>query len=120
MYLDQHCERTRKVLNLEDGYPDIHRFLDKHYEEIRHEVDKCSVLTSGDWYPAEKRPDPCSHKKFLHHREGIEIAVSHFTGIYDETLVRKVCELHIKDDYEGIIPVKSDFSDPVFINKYHR
>jgi CBS domain-containing protein len=116
MRLEEHCKRTRQLIGAE--YEDIHKYLDRnfdHYCFMKH-----SMMTSGDWYPGEKRFDPFSHRKLEHHKEGIEKVLEHFLGIYPFDDIKRVCEQHIRDDYDGYIPSESDFDNPDFIKKYHR
>jgi hypothetical protein len=100
-----HCRHTREVLGSE--FRDIHKWLDEFF----------SVVAFGWWGFNASLFD---HRKRRHHREGIEEAVRCFRGKYPEDEIRKACEIHIRDDYQGYLPSMSDFNNPEFLAKYHK
>jgi hypothetical protein len=113
---EYHCQRSKETF--EQDYGEIHDYIDRHFDWVNFR--KFSCLTDGDWYPNQEVPDFYKHRKIEHHREGIELIVEHFRGKYPHEIVRKVAELHIRDDYGGYLPSKKDFSDPEFLKKYHK
>ncbi len=115
MYLEEHCRRTEEEFG--QDYREIHAFLDRNFDGIA--MARWSMLTEGDWYP-EKRPDPFSHRRINHHQEGILVIIEKFKDRYDPDIIYKIAAKHICDDYNGYLPLKSDFDNPDFIKKYHR
>ena len=115
MYLDRHCQRTKDIFGKD--YREIHEFLDRHFDAAA--MERWSMLTSGDYYPGERRPDPFAHRKIEHHREGISAIVEHFKDRFDPDIVCKIAIMHIEDDYNGYLPSKVDFEDQSFLRKYH-
>lgn len=104
MDLESHCAHTIKELG--DAFSEIHRWLDafaKDYSMIFY----CQDTTQID------------HRKHRHHKEGIEEAVKEFEHKYPKDIIRKVCEIHIRDDYDGYLPSKKDFEDSEFLKKHH-
>ncbi len=105
MNLESHAKNTVKELG--EPYYEIHRWLDAFARNYR-------VQT---FYGYEDIS--FEHRKHRHHKEGIDEAVIEFRGKYPEGIVRKVCEIHIRDDYSGYLPVKKNFDEPDFLRKYH-
>ena len=63
--------------------------------------------------------DPYDHRKFRHCNEALEEALEEFKGKYTEKQIREVFETHIKDDYDGYMPTRNDFTNGTFSEKYH-
>lgn len=106
MKLEAHI--THSIKELGSSYADVHQWLDAF-------ASKCTVVFFG-----YEDLSTFEHRKFRHHKEGIEEAVIAFKDKYPEEVTRKVCELHIMDDYLGYLPSKKDFENPDFLRKYHR
>jgi len=105
MDFESHCKNT--IRELGKAYPEIHHWLDAFARAY-----------SQTFYGYETTT--FEHRKHRHHKEGIEEAVIEFKGKYPEDIVRKVCEIHIRDDYFGILPVRKNFDEPEFLMRYHR
>jgi CBS domain-containing protein len=105
MDLETHCKNTARELG--QSYIEIHLWLDEFARAY-----------SQTFYGYETTT--FEHRKFRHHREGIDEAVIKFKSKYPEDIVKKVCENHLKDDYGGYVPVKEDFYNPEFIRKHHK
>jgi hypothetical protein len=105
MKLEEHLEHT--VTELGTSFYEIHQWLDafaSNYAFVFFDYEDVSLF---------------DHRKFRHHKEGIVEAVLEFKDKYSEDIVRKVCEMHIRDDYQGYLPSKNDFENPDFLKKYH-
>jgi CBS domain-containing protein len=104
MNLESHAKNTVRALG--QPYYDIHRWLDAFARDYIVETFYGSDVSF-------------EHRKHRHHKEGVDEAVIDFRGKYSEDIIRKVCEIHIRDDYSGYLPVKKDFDEPDFLKKYH-
>lgn len=114
----KHSERTKEVLGYNEGYVDIHKYIDRGFDWKAFEV--LRNLEDDDPLLEEYMDKVYKHREKEHHREGIEFIVNHFSDIYHEDIVRKVAELHIRDDYKGYLPSKEDFFKPEFVREHHR
>jgi hypothetical protein len=104
MDLENHCKNT------------IHK-LGEPYKEIHLWIDAFVRVYSQTFYGYETTT--FEHRKHRHHKEGIEEAIIEFKDKYPEDIIRKVCEIHIRDDYNNYLPCKKDFDNPDFLRKYH-
>ncbi len=92
MHFEFHCEEAEKVFG-------------KRYEEIHKWLDEFAKM-----YPHDKM---YKHRKFRHHKEGIEEARRKFGDIG-----ALVAEQHIKLDNEGWIPEKKDYELPEYDDSF--
>lgn len=103
----KHCLRTKEVLGCSDGYEAIHKYIDRN-------IDRKAINILIDLEDDDPLLEEYMDKVYKH--RGVE----HFKDKYSPDIVRKVAELHIRDDYKGYLPSKEDFSDPKFIKEHHR
>lgn len=109
MKLSTHADRTEAALGLRAE--DIHRWIDGFFdgESFAH------FLRAG------RTPgfDPYKHRKYRHCAEALEDAYREFEGDYTREQIRAVFEQHLRDDYEGLVPLREDFENGRFVEKYH-
>jgi len=109
MKISEHSEHTEKVVGLRAE--DIHKWIDGFFNAEGFDM----LLRHGRMTEF----DPYDHRKFRHCREALEEALQEFKGKYTEEQIKGVFETHIKDDYNGYLPVRSDFTNGTFSEKYH-
>jgi len=109
MKISEHSEHTEKVVGLRAE--DIHKWIDGFFNAEGFDM----LLRHGRMTEF----DPYDHRKFRHCREALEEALQEFKGKYSEEQIKGVFETHIKDDYNGYLPVRSDFTNGTFSEKYH-
>lgn len=63
--------------------------------------------------------NPYNHRKYRHCAEALEDACRVFEGTYTREQIQAVFECHIRDDYDGFIPLHEDFENGTFAEKYH-
>jgi PAS domain S-box-containing protein len=109
MKFEEHTEHTKKLFGVSAG--DIHHWIDALYD--REKVEKLSSSNVVAF-------NPFSHRRHRHHKEALVEALKEFEGTYPPDVIKAVFEQHLKDDYDGYIPDKSDFTDPDFLERYHK
>lgn len=109
MKISSHADRTEKL----DGVRalDIHKWIDGFFdaESFGH------FLQSG----GNSSFNPYSHRKYRHCAEALDDCYKAFEGKYTREQIKAVFERHIRDDYDGIIPLQEDFERGEFAEKYH-
>ena len=90
---------------------DIHRWIDGLFDAEGFD----QLLRNG------RSPDfdPYGHRKYRHCQEAAADAIAHFAGTYTPEQVQGVFECHLRDDYDGYLPVRDDFENGTFTEKYH-
>lgn len=88
MNLEQHCEKTKEIFG--ESYTYVHNWLDEFSNKY-------------------SEPDRYKHRKYRHHLEGILEARKEFGEIG-----MLVAFLHVFEDNEGYIPIKSDYNIPEY------
>lgn len=109
MKLSEHADHTEALLGLRAEA--IHRWLDDFFDAEGF-GDFQRNGAAGDF-------DPYAHRKYRHSAEALEAACREFAGSYTRTQIREVVECHIRDDYDGFIPLQEDFESGAFARKYH-
>jgi PAS domain S-box-containing protein len=109
MKFEEHVEHTKKLFGV--SAKDIHGWIDAFYD--REKVEKLSGSNAVAF-------NPYDHRRYRHHKEALLEALKEFEGVYPPEVVKAVFEQHLKDDYDGYIPEKSDFTDLDFIERYHK
>jgi len=109
MKISEHSDHTEKVVGVRAE--DIHKWIDGFFDAEGFDM----LLRHGQ----TPKFDPYDHRKFRHCREALQEALQEFKGKYTETQIKKVFETHIKDDYNGYLPARSDFTNGTFSEKYH-
>lgn len=107
--LFEHADHTEKVVGVRAE--DIHKWIDGLFDLEGFDNFLRHGKTAGF--------DPYGHRQYRHCQEALEDAFREFEGKYSKEQIRGVFETHLKDDYDGYIPVQSDFEDGTFREKYH-
>jgi len=109
MKISSHADRTEKL----DGIRalDIHKWIDGFFDAESFGYFLQSGGNSGF--------NPYSHRKYRHCAEALDDAYKAFDGKYTREQIKAVFERHIRDDYDGIIPLQEDFERGTFTEKYH-
>lgn len=90
---------------------DIHKWIDGFFdaESFNH------FLRTG----SRRGFDPYNHRKYRHCAEALEDAYREFESKYTREQIKAVFESHLRDDYDGFIPLQEDFESGMFTEKYH-
>jgi PAS domain S-box-containing protein len=107
--LFEHANHTEELLGVRAE--DIHKWIDGFFDLEGFD----RVLSSGK----TEGFDPYSHRKYRHCIEALEDAYREFEGKYTREQIKGVFETHLRDDYNGYLPVQSDFEEGTFTEKYH-
>ncbi len=109
MRISSHADRTEKLVGLRAE--DIHKWIDGFFD----------AESFGHFLKTGSRSgfDPYNHRKYRHCAEALEDACAEFGGKYTREQIRAVFECHIRDDYDGFIPLQEDFESGTFSEKYH-
>ena len=111
MKLETHIKNCRKRCGL-DGR-DIHDWLDAHFDH-----DKFSKFVQTGILP--KNWNPYSHREQRHCIEALDDCLAKFKSKYTNEEIECIFKSHLKDDYRGYLPNRSDFSKQKFHDKYHK
>ena len=109
MKFSDHVNHTEQLYGVRAE--DIHSWIDGLFDMERFG----QYQRSGD----REGYNPYSHREFRHCREALEDAFIEFRGQYSQDIIQKVFECHIKDDYQGYLPSREDFTYGTFAEKYH-
>lgn len=109
MKLKDHADHTEKLCGTRAE--DIHRWIDEYFD---HEGLR-TCLQRGD----RRGFNPYDHRQHRHCVEALEEAYRVFEVNYSRDQIKAVFETHLRDDYGGYLPVRSDFEDGQFKEKYH-
>ncbi|MCD4650444.1 MAG: DUF294 nucleotidyltransferase-like domain-containing protein [Candidatus Cloacimonetes bacterium] len=109
MKLSKHADRTEKLVGIRAE--DIHKWIDGLFDPERLDL----FLRFGD----KNGYSPYDHRKFRHCQEALQEAYEEFEGKYTRDQIKAVFECHVKDDYDGYLPLREDFQNGTFIEKYH-
>ncbi|MEA2069399.1 MAG: cache domain-containing protein [Verrucomicrobiota bacterium] len=109
MKISTHADRTEQLVGIRAE--DIHKWIDGFFdaESFDH------FLRTG----SKGSFNPYNHRKYRHCAEALDDAVREFDGIYARAQIKAVFESHLRDDYDGIIPLQEDFESGMFTEKYH-
>jgi PAS domain S-box-containing protein len=109
MKISEHADRTEKQMGIRAE--DIHKWIDGFFdrEGFRHSI------STGN----RRGFNPYNHRKHRHCAEALEDAYREFSGKYTRGQIRAVFESHLRDDYDGFIPLQEDFESGMFSEKYH-
>ncbi len=110
MRIEKHADSTEELF----GYRavDIHEWIDQYFDQRLFKKYMENRRLKG-W-------TPYSHRQYLHNIETLPKVIEAFRDKYPPDIIEKVFIQHLKDDYDGYVPSKSDFNDPEFLKKYHR
>jgi len=107
--LKEHCDRTEKKIGIRAE--DIHKWIDGHFDFEGF----ANFIKNG------KTSDfnPYDHRKHRHCKEALESANIEFSEQYTSAQIKTVFEMHLRDDYNGYLPYREDFTNGKFREKYH-
>ena len=109
MKFSDHVRHTEQLYGVRAE--DIHSWIDGLFDMERFD----QYQRSGD----REGYNPYAHREFRHCREALEDAFLEFRGAYSQEIIQKVFECHVKDDYQGYLPSREDFTYGTFTEKYH-
>lgn len=109
MKLSTHADRTEKLVGVRAE--DIHQWIDGFFDAEGFD----HFLRKG----SRRGFNPYNHRKYRHCAEALEDAYQEFEGSYSRKQILAVFECHIRDDYDGFIPLQEDFESGAFTEKYH-
>ncbi len=109
MKLSTHADRSEKLAGIRAE--DIHKWIDGFFdaESFDH------FVRTG----SKRGFNPYNHRKYRHCAEALEDAYREFEGKYSREQIKAVFECHLRDDYDGFIPLQEDFESGMFTEKYH-
>ncbi len=110
MKIATHADRTEKLVGVRAE--DIHKWIDGFFDAESFGL----FLQSGG---KDDGFNPYNHRKYRHCAEALEDAYKAFEGQYPREQIKAVFEQHIRDDYDGFIPLQEDFERGTFTEKYH-
>jgi CBS domain-containing protein len=108
MKTSDHAKHTEELFGIRAE--DIHHWIDAFFDYESYEY----FVWTGS-----AETDPYGHRQFRHCIEALEEAYKEFKGKYSKEVIEKIFETHLKDDYDGYIPSRSDFVDDQFNIQYH-
>jgi PAS domain-containing protein len=108
MKTSDHAKHTEALYGIRAD--DIHQWVDAFFDEENYEY----FIWTG-----AAETDPYAHRQFRHCIEALEEAFEEFKGQYSKEEIEKIFTTHLKDDYDGYIPSRSDFLDERFNVQYH-
>ncbi|OIQ26681.1 DUF294 nucleotidyltransferase-like domain-containing protein [uncultured Vibrio sp.] len=109
MKITEHADRTEQLFNLRAE--DIHQWIDGFFDP--NGSDHSLRMAKDLDY------DPYDHRRFRHCKEALSEAIQEFGDKYTNQQIKNVFETHIRDDYEGYLPSRTDFENGTFTAKYH-
>ncbi|MEN7973905.1 MAG: DUF294 nucleotidyltransferase-like domain-containing protein, partial [Verrucomicrobiota bacterium] len=109
MKISTHADRTEKLVGIRAE--DIHKWVDGFFD----------AEGFGHFLRTGHRGgfNPYNHRKYRHCTEALEDAYKEFEGQYTREQIKAVFECHVRDDYDGFIPLQEDFESGAFVEKYH-
>lgn len=109
MKISEHASRTEQLFGLRAE--DIHQWIDGFFDHSGGEhTQRMSKNLSYD---------PYDHRRFRHCKEALAEAIKEFGDKYTNQQIKNVLETHIRDDYDGYLPSRTDFENGTFTAKYH-
>lgn len=103
-----HAKHTEELFGIRAD--DIHQWIDAFFDSENYEYFVWTGSTDTD---------PYAHRQFRHCQEALAEAYKAFEGKYSKEVIKKIFETHLKDDYYGYIPSRSDYADGRFNFQYH-
>jgi PAS domain S-box-containing protein len=109
MRLADHADNTFKELGIRAE--DIHKWIDGLFDE-----DSFALFLS---HGQQDGYNPYDHRQYRHCREALQDVLEEFRHKYTPDQIKAVFESHIRDDYNGYIPTRTDFEKGTFKEEYH-
>ncbi len=109
MKISTHADQTERLLGFRAE--DIHKWIDGFFD----------TESFGHFLKTGRRCgfNPYNHRKYRHCAEALEDAYKEFGEKYTREQIKAIVECHIRDDYDGFIPLQEDFESGMFTEKYH-
>ncbi|MBL4831094.1 MAG: cache domain-containing protein [Aliivibrio sp.] len=109
MKISEHATRTEELFGIRGE--DIHKWVDGFFDHNG----------SGHSLRMGRKIDydPYGHRRFRHCKEALSEAIKEFGGKYTNQQIKNVFEAHVRDDYDGYLPSRTDFENGTFTAKYH-
>ena len=110
MKIETHKKRSLAEFGVEAE--DIHEWIDGFFDHSRFNAFlRTGVRVDGF--------DPYDHRIHRHCKDAEDECVETFLKHYSEKVIRGIFEQHIRDDYDGYYPDRTDFDRDDFHEKYH-
>lgn len=109
MKISEHAARTERLFGVRGE--DIHKWIDGFFDH--NGEDHAQHMAKHVDY------NPYDHRRFRHCKEALGEAYREFGGRYTHQQIKDVFETHIRDDYDGYLPLRTDFENGTFTAKYH-
>ena len=109
MKISAHADQSEKLAGIRGE--DIHKWIDGFFDAEGFD----HFLRTG----SRRGYNPYNHRKYRHCAEALEDACREFEGKYTREQIKAVFESHLRDDYNGMIPLQEDFESGMFAEKYH-
>ena len=109
MKLSRHADHSEKLVGIRAE--DIHKWIDGFFDAGSFD----HFVKTG----SKRGFNPYNHRKYRHCAEALEDAYHEFEGKYTHEQIKDVFECHLRDDYDGFIPLQEDFESGMFTEKYH-
>ncbi|MEE9369342.1 MAG: hypothetical protein V3V05_10855 [Pontiella sp.] len=97
--ISTHADHTEKLVGIR--LEDIHKWIDGFFDA----ADFDHFVKTG----SRRGFNPYNHRKYRHCAEALEDAYAEFEGKYTREQINAVFECHLRDDYDGFIPLQEDF-----------
>ena len=109
MKISTHADQSEKLIGVRAE--DIHKWIDGFFD----------AESFGHFLKTGSRSgfNPYNHRKYRHCVEALDDAYAEFADQYTREQIKAVFECHIRDDYDGFIPLQEDFESGTFVEKYH-
>ena len=109
MDISTHADRSEELSGVRAE--DIHKWIDGFFD----------AESFGHFLKTGSRSgfNPYNHRKYRHCAEALKDAYKEFGDQYTREQIKAVFECHIRDDYDGFIPLQEDFESGMFTEKYH-
>ncbi len=109
MRISEHADHSQEIVGVRAE--DIHKWIDGFFDSEGFDT----MLKIG----RDPNFNPYEHRKYRHCIEALDEAYQEFEEKYSRSEIKDVFECHIKDDYDGYLPKRSDFENGTFTEKYH-
>jgi PAS domain S-box-containing protein len=109
MKISEHAARTERLYGVRGE--DIHRWIDEFFD-LDGSDHSLRMGKNVDF-------DPYDHRRFRHCKEALSEAIKEFGDRYTSQQIKDVFDTHLRDDYDGYLPSRTDFENGTFTKKYH-
>ncbi|CAM3646862.1 Methyl-accepting chemotaxis protein 4 [Vibrio aerogenes CECT 7868] len=109
MKLSEHADHTEQLFGIRAE--EIHQWIDEFFDH--NGQDHFRTMAGKLDY------NPYDHRRFRHCKEALAEAIQTFGDRYTHQQIKDVFETHIRDDYDGYLPSRSDFRNDTFLARFH-